>query len=245
MRGVLSGFSPLSLSPALWLDASDPNTLYDATTGGNLVAAGGAIARWEDKSGNARHATQGTLSSRPLRALSVQNGRDGVVFDGSNDFMSGASCGFTTIATFFAVAIRYERSTSDSIGVLFQARNGSTDYFTPYNVYDGTYRWRFYNGLNLDYKTGSQPPFLNQATLLYAKNNNGTAEIGCNGDIVLGNAGNLDSNNYPYYLSYWSNGNQYISWKICEIIVFPIDLSTSNRKRVERYLGAKWGITVA
>lgn len=83
-----SFFNPIYLSPALWLDGSDASTLYDATTGGSLVAADGAIARWEDKSGNARHATQGTLASRPLRKTAIANGRDVVRFDGSNDFFS-------------------------------------------------------------------------------------------------------------------------------------------------------------
>jgi hypothetical protein len=49
-------FTPLSLSPALWLDASDTSTLFDVS--GNVVAPDGAIARWEDKSGNGRHAVK-------------------------------------------------------------------------------------------------------------------------------------------------------------------------------------------
>jgi len=80
-------FNPLSLSPALWLDASDSSTLFDATSGGSLVAADGGVARIEDKSGNFRHFTQSSSTSRPLRRVSVQNGRDAVEFDGSNDIM--------------------------------------------------------------------------------------------------------------------------------------------------------------
>jgi hypothetical protein len=72
----------------LWLDASDASTLYDATTGGSLVAADGGVARWEDKSGNARHATQSTQANRPVRKTSQQNGLDTILFDGSNDSLS-------------------------------------------------------------------------------------------------------------------------------------------------------------
>jgi len=75
----------------LWLDASDANTLYDATTGGSLVAADGLVARWEDKSGNGRHLTQGTSGSRPTRKTAIQNSLAVLRFDGSNDFMSVAS----------------------------------------------------------------------------------------------------------------------------------------------------------
>jgi hypothetical protein len=75
----------------LWLDASDANTLYDATTGGSLVAADGGVARWQDISGNARHVTQGTSSARPVRKTGIQNGLAVVRFDGSDDFISVAS----------------------------------------------------------------------------------------------------------------------------------------------------------
>jgi hypothetical protein len=72
----------------LWLDASDALTLYNATTGGSLVAADGGVARWEDKSGNARHMTQGTAGSRPTRKTAIQNSLAVLRFDGLNDFMS-------------------------------------------------------------------------------------------------------------------------------------------------------------
>lgn len=78
----------------LWLDASYAPSLYDATSGGSLVAADGSVARWEDRSGNGRHATQGTSGSRPLRKTSVQSGKDVIRFDGSDDWLSiGSSTG--------------------------------------------------------------------------------------------------------------------------------------------------------
>jgi hypothetical protein len=80
-------FDPLSLSPALWLDASDSATLFNAASGGSTPANGAGIGRWEDKSGNGRNFTQSTSGSRPLRQTAVQNGLDVVRFDGSNDIM--------------------------------------------------------------------------------------------------------------------------------------------------------------
>ena len=82
---------PVMTGLQLWLDADDSTTLYDATTGGSLVAADGGVARWEDKSGNARHMTQGTAGSRPTRKTAIQGGLDVLRFDGSADFMSVAS----------------------------------------------------------------------------------------------------------------------------------------------------------
>ena len=73
----------------LWLDASDASTLYDATSGGSLVAADGTVKRWEDKSGNNRHATEAT--NGPQRKTAIQGGRDVLRFDGSNDKLTIAS----------------------------------------------------------------------------------------------------------------------------------------------------------
>jgi len=82
----------------LHLDASDASTLFDATTGGSLVAADGSVARWQDKSGNGRHATQSTSGSRPTRKTNIQNGLGVLRFDGSDDFISVPSS--TSLFTF-------------------------------------------------------------------------------------------------------------------------------------------------
>jgi hypothetical protein len=102
-------WTPAAISTSLWLDAADSSTLFDAVSGGSLVAADGAVARWEDKSGNARHATQATLGSRPLRKTSIQNGLDVLRFNGSYSMAIGdlslfKNIGFAVVATVAKVA---------------------------------------------------------------------------------------------------------------------------------------------
>jgi len=75
----------------LWLAADDASTLFDATTGGSLVAADGGVARWEDKSGNGRHLIQATSGSRPTRKTATQGSKDVLRFDGRDDGMSVAN----------------------------------------------------------------------------------------------------------------------------------------------------------
>lgn len=65
-----------------------PETLYDATSGGNLVAPGGAIARIEDVSGNGNHATSSVGTEQPARIVAAQNGLDAGRFDGTSDRLS-------------------------------------------------------------------------------------------------------------------------------------------------------------
>jgi len=82
----MGGFTPLSLSPSLWLDASDAATMFDATSGGALVIADGSIARLNDKGAFAANGTQATLNNRPLRR--VVTGMDSAEFDAVNDQFS-------------------------------------------------------------------------------------------------------------------------------------------------------------
>lgn len=74
-------------------DFSNPASLYDATAGGSLVAADGAIARAEDLSGNAGHMLQTTSGYRPLRKVAALNGMDVARFDGSNDYLDAGDVG--------------------------------------------------------------------------------------------------------------------------------------------------------
>lgn len=62
------------LNPTAWYDATDPRTMFDATSGGSLVAIGSGVARLEDKSGNGHHATQSSAGSRPIRATAPTSG---------------------------------------------------------------------------------------------------------------------------------------------------------------------------
>jgi hypothetical protein len=80
---VLWDFDQLATSG--WWDLSDSSTLYDAVTGGSLVASDAAIARIEDKSGNARHWKQSTSDNRATRKVSEISGLDIARFDGTND----------------------------------------------------------------------------------------------------------------------------------------------------------------
>jgi hypothetical protein len=82
----------------IWFDASDSQTLFDATSGGSLVAIGGSVARWEDKSGNKRHMTQSVAESRPL--LQISSGNRVVVFDGIDDVLSQLPFSLTNFSMF-------------------------------------------------------------------------------------------------------------------------------------------------
>lgn len=69
--GAAAPFSPLSLSPTLWLDDTGQDT-----------------AIWTDLSGHGRHWTSATATERPAIIPDALNGRQVRRFDGTNDWMS-------------------------------------------------------------------------------------------------------------------------------------------------------------
>lgn len=140
-------WTPAQLSSSdmsLWLDGSDATTLFDAVSGGSAVAENGAIARWQDKSGNNNHATQSTLGFRPLRV------DGGVRFDGTDDRMT-LTTGLTgTDYAFFGVLKK--RLSGNAMFVLANGTGSGGGYvyvdFSDGNIY-------FTNGTTFRQTTGS------------------------------------------------------------------------------------------
>lgn len=75
-------FSPLDLSPLIWLDASQL-----------ALANDDPVAEFTDYSGNARHFVQSTAGNKPLFKASGINGLGAVEGDGTDDFMTLAAFG--------------------------------------------------------------------------------------------------------------------------------------------------------
>lgn len=84
---TLTVWSPAALTGLqLWLDASDSSTVLEGAA--DPAEANDPVSQWSDKSGNVRHATQGTLAARPVYRSAAQNGRNVLEWDGTDDFLS-------------------------------------------------------------------------------------------------------------------------------------------------------------
>jgi hypothetical protein len=77
---VQAAFSPLDLSPVLWLDASDTSTITEV---------GGAVSQWDDKSGNGNNVTQGTAAAQPTTGTRTLNSLNVLDFDGNDSLNAG------------------------------------------------------------------------------------------------------------------------------------------------------------
>jgi hypothetical protein len=234
----------------LWLDAADASTLFNATTGGSSVAADGAVARWADKSRNGVHATQAADGSRPLRKTSQQNGKDALLFDGTDDFLrvpynASGSSGITVFAVFRRVAAstvyafsNYEYAPTDGRGLLV---GGSTSKaVTASGRPDGTPVFRSTTSGDATTNYVVATARWNGSNLFSYSNGAGESSTPASGEsfqssdsIVIGAAYASD----PALIQSFS------SVGIGEIIVYNSALSSTDRSAVESYLMSKWGIS--
>jgi hypothetical protein len=257
----------------LWLDGSDASTLYDSTSGGSLVAADGAIARWEDKSGNARHATQSNSLQRPIRTTSAQNGRGVVRFDGDADGnrtdrlqIQDSTSTFTYLHNGVGVVFLVAR-TSASVADpnFFQIAIDSS------NAVSGNgYFLAFEDRASID-KNNSMlalaGPDAATSALLAANNVcppgvfkvishtiNCTAATasdrgrfyfnGLLDSAVNANTANTSgSSNTNLFIGSSSNGFAPLKGDVAEILIYNVALSDTDRSAVEQYLISKWLIT--
>jgi len=255
----------------LWLDASDASTLFNATSGGSLVAADGGVARWEDKSGNGRHATQATSGNRPLRKTAIQGGKDVLRFDGSNDSLSIASSTETfkflhgTVGTVVYVA-RYGTSANPNAqyGLISTgaASGNEIGYFHSYDDRSPSANNAILSSAIRD--AGGFRAWINRVDDQVAPN----AFISCSEVIDAGNAtaanrsivringgaaiqgnsltnspsGNDSQFDLTIGVIISSSPTAHMLGDIAEIIVYDTALSDANRSAVERYLIAKYGV---
>lgn len=222
----------------LALDASISTSLYDATSGGSLVAADGAVARWEDQSGNARHATQSTIGARPLRKTAIQGGNDVVRFDGVDDAMThGATSGNDPNTMFCVINRRATQSnyrvlltygTSGTAGAIFNLRNNTN--------FAGTYT-------GVDANSTYTPPTGSGCTLSQ-RENSGITWV-ANAASAGTASGNAVTQSGAYVGAGFSGGVQQFHSQVdfCEASVWNVAVADYQIRRLHHAKMRKWRIS--
>lgn len=110
-----AAWTPASLSPAMWLDASDATTV--TLDGSSKVSA------WADKSGNGRGMSQGTAANRPTYA-DTRNGLSVVTCAASvAQWMTGTTWGPSTSAITIAAVIQNYNSANARVAFSLGSNN--------------------------------------------------------------------------------------------------------------------------
>ena len=241
----IGGFNPKSISGLdLWLDAADRNTLFDATSGGNLVSANGsAVKRWEDKSGNGTHATEAT--NAPTLATNSKNGLNTLNFNPSKYI----SCSFTsktfTQQTVFEV-LQFSTSSENYARAFTQTFSGSPDYSLS-----GHYVpiLRNLNASELaSYASGLTQSVLattNQSWYIArARHSGSNLTLSLNGNSGSNFSHTLNRNFDSYRIGglVISGDTSYWNSIISEVIVYTKSLTDSESNLVTNYLNTKWAV---
>lgn len=224
-------WTPAELNPALWLDAADSFTLFDATSGGVLVSDGGTVRRWEDKSGNSRHATS---STGPI--YSAANNR--LQFNGSTYLQ--CTPGWGNYWELICV-LRFDRT--DILQVPFRdSLNSNGTCIVGYTTNNTSfYRIReTFSGLSTsisaEYGVSTRiVGFSSRTTNRGFVYRDGVERVNFNA------SGNVGADLYLGINGIYLNSG--LIGSISEFILLSTEADTTTRQRLEGYLAHKWGLT--
>jgi hypothetical protein len=224
----------------LWLDSADPASF--------TYSSGTLVSQWNDKSGNSYHFTQGTSGYQPNRISTTrQNNYPVVTFAG--DFVANASLNWgASSSTLFLVA-REDKAAGTGYQNLFTTGTGASGQwgygisdagagdkigifdilqgFTAFNFGASTANADILAFTSAGISSGSVTSnlFLNgTADSLNPRTQTSTTSAA---GALLGAANTANEPFYGY---------------ICEVLLYPSQLSNTDRNSVEAYLKSKWGI---
>lgn len=240
--------TPLTI-PGLtfWVNAFDVNNDSGATNPANGVA----IATWKDKSGNALNFTQSTGANQPVFTSSAINGKPGIRFNGSSQYLELAYNALLNPASSTIFSVAQVTGGSGTFRSIIVSRSAPAS-LRGYNVYatDFNNLWQGWMGANatwavsnsgvaatnnvpviIDYAfvTGTQNIAINDGALTgigtatYFQNTTRVSRIG---------AGTTETS-----ASFFMFGD------IGEILIYNRVLTNEERTAIKKDLGNKWGIT--
>jgi hypothetical protein len=227
---VASTWTPLKLSPALWLDAADASTI---TASGSPLR----VSQWNDKSGNGRNVTQGTGSSQPAIGLTTQNGLNTLTFDGNDSLLSAAFN--VPNSTFSAYAVVSETNSGGSRFIFEQ----SNDFFGR------RFLWRNSNRqLVFGYHDGATFRDYLKPWVFSSGTHFIVSGVMDSSDVVRTISGTSDTVSARTGLPQAGSRTLRVgqSWigTIAELLIFDGDHDAPTRALVHGYLSTKWGITL-
>jgi hypothetical protein len=232
LRPKASGFNPKSIAGLhLWLDAADSSTISTST----------GVSEWRDKSATGSKWAQTTGNNQPATGTQTLNGRNVIVFDGSNDSLSATTPLSTSLPMSFFFVQRIVAATS--FGMSYTAGTGSDDF----NIRQagGTGALNIVAGSSIVINQTTSRVGVNDILAWLVPSGAGTnSTLHRNGTaLTLAGPTLKPTLTSTHYIGRRSDGFYANIW-VAEVIAYSTLLSDSQRKSVEAYLGKKWGITV-
>jgi hypothetical protein len=271
ITGGLPGTPPLALSPAHYFDFSNITKLFTDTARTTQVTADGETVKGVTNQGtSANHASEATNAPTYRTTPSPTFGGYGCIeFDGTNDILSmSTEVPFATnVDAMTVMAVHLAQTTAAESGapspgrVFYHHMGGSTAnnaYGTSSTTVNPNYQVMAYSSGTVQFirkacvintpsivthmvqLNGQADPNLT-ATAYSGVTDTRTASL-ASGTSTTGSIGNLDNTGVPVIGS--KSGTNFWDGYIVEIAIWKSILSEDNRKAVETYWGAKYGIII-
>ena len=241
LKPTASGFTPRSISGlALWLDASDGATLFQNSDGTvPATASSDPVGYWGDKSGNGRHAVQATAGLRPT--LGTLGSKNALSFAGN----AIATQSYAAKATSTYV---YVGRHDDSADTFFQT--GPTNGFHSHLV-EATSKFRRNEAAAKGVVLGTNVG-VGVDSLWCVDFSNDAISVRHNGvtygTTLTASETTISDSSRATTLGRLAAAETYaqLNGRIAEFMVYGgRNLTASERGRLERFLAAKYGITLA
>ncbi len=204
---------------------------YDAADLTSITQASGTASVLKDKSGNNKHATQGTAASQPSTGGLI-NGVHALTFDGTADTMSVPPMGSSGSAY-----ITYVAQPVNDTGYSVMGCSDQWDVYNGGGAYPRLFRSARFGPVSAGFPTNAA--FMgayeaNSATPIYNVYNNGTRKVTSSSAFTFSdNWGSINS-----------TGNR-MTGQIGEVIALNNMPSTETRQKIEGYLAHKWGLVAS
>jgi hypothetical protein len=241
-HGVGTSFNPLTLSPALWLDAADSATLFQATTGSVPAAADGdPVGYWLDKSGNNRHASQTSGSNKPILKTAIQNSKNIVRTNGTSSFMTISTM---TMNAPFAIYLVVKKPSSAAVMELAGLNGDNNKYlFENYSDSKTYYPFKNSSNTNLNIFTSPTMDIYSSFVLLNASTNGTTGTLKRN-NVAITNSPQSSANatNGSWDLLFKGYSGGFSSMDVAETLWFQSAHDDATQTLIINYLNTKWGV---
>jgi len=236
LRPRATGFNPRAIPDlALWLDAADSSTITTST----------GVSVWGDKSGNARNATQATGGKQPIYT-NTRNGKNVITFQGTDDTLEiAANAAFNgTEHTIFFVAI-HSAAANHRVYYKASATSGVNGYSVAFRDSGDVFMYQKNDGSAVTLTVSEAN--LSRNFAVYSVTLAPTSQQGHINGVSRASASATATyeDNTSVWIGSRRNIGEFFIGDIAEVLHFSRALSASERSRVERYLGRKWGVTVA
>lgn len=240
------GFNPKSISGLVgWWDAADSSTITVAT----------GVSDWRDKSGvgSGKTLLQTTANNQPAYTATI-GGKAAILYDGTNDEL--ATSGNVTLMGADYTWTVFSVSRADAQGA--SGIVNQDDFSSPRppqfqrlwtNIFPAARTCRVFVTNSSDTAVGAISGAVVLQSTPFVLTSSQSADAS---NIWVNGANNGNSAVTPKAVQFSKklfvgslSGSSHWNGAIGEVVFYSRSLTTSERQAVERYLGRKWGITVA